>query len=255
MTSSSLRAKLGSALELLRRYQHRLQALESLQSPPASEKAAHEDQERGRPSSERCSECANMSSSAFTAGCSNLPAEAGLAPQCRHRACRCTCTAHCTAAQPMQHKFPARPNPLYEDSPKQAELRFDPSFGETGAIAQVLDVRLLAEHLLSAHIQRCPVCKPANSSEQQAACADPACTDDEEPRKHCEQAAHPVQAGRQTSEDPWAFLTMPRQEGAMRAAKRFDGDLLSLVTDIDDMMSCSGRSTSSSLCHNRAQTS
>ena len=155
----------------------------------------------------------------------------------------------------MQHKLPARSNPLYEHSPRQAGLRFDLSIGETEALAQVLELRLLAEHLLSAHIQRCPVCKPVNSSEQQAACADPACTDNEEPRKHCEQAAHPVQAGGQTSEDPWAFLKMPRQEGAVHAARRFDGDLLSLVTDIDDMMSCSGRSTSSTLCHNRAQTS
>lgn len=54
---------------------------------------------------------------------------------------------------------------------------------------------------------------------------------------------HSSGGGVSNAEGAWAFMEAAACGSPPHAVKCFDGDLLSLVTDVEDMMSCSGVST------------
>ena len=242
----SLRTKLGSALELLRLYQHKLQALESLQSQPACQ-AMRPDPTSSQQSTDLRSDSRDGCAAAATQA-SSIQGEEELALTCGHPPCR-----HCNL--PKEEYLPAQQEKLVRTPPRQMGLRFDPSIGASGAFVAASGLQpqapTLAHHTRGEsqivgtpqRAQRLPPessAAPASSAEDElshaAKCG--------RSWKHATSASESDEGA---SEDPWAFMTTTPQGWPLHAARRFDGDLLSLVTDVEDMMSCSENSACSVL--------
>lgn len=235
--SDSLRAKLGSALELLRLYQHKLQVLESMPICAASE-AAQTARPYNRRYAEGCSNCTCMNPEATSAGPSVGPHEQANRPN-KHETGNCS---HPLAPGSMQPSAHSQPNARAIQSPMQLELRSDPGIGESGAflhaplpatVAQPVGTLCRESATQSAH-------DSGSLRGHSIRCGTKSC-DAKIGASASEQGVSFGKCQKELAEDPWAFMRMSHSEGPKHAVRPFHGDLLSLVSDIDEMMSCSGK--------------
>ena len=236
MLLTSLRKKLVSALELMRVYQHKLQTLESLQSLPIAQ---------GMQPQQKCSTCTAQPPSAPLQPGSTTSRSDELSSACLHQACR-RCQELDTGNillhehSLLEHSWTSKHSPH-----SRLEVRFDPSIGHAGAFltaSQPHHGRAQSQHACtksqspstgvsapsaSANCQRCSGRTSTVSTEQYKLAKDPIQSPGE---------------GVSDAEDTWAFMDAAAGECPLHAVRCFDGDLLSLVTDVEDMMSCSGLS-------------
>lgn len=246
---ASLRTKLGSALELLRLYQHKLQVMESMPAHSVSE-TPHSAGVHSRHSREACSSCIPVSPAAQSGFLRSLSASDEMAPAHQHQSCQYSQTNDASSAQPnMQSTLPDC-QAWALDTCTQPRLRFDSSVGQAGAfvhasqpanVAQPVDHQCQDRQAQST--QKCSTAgRPSETAESQS-----------ENSHLCKQGREQAPADgkhqEDISDDPWAFMRLSQQQCPVHAMRRYQGDLLSLVTDIDDMMSCSGRSITTTFSH------
>ena len=232
----SLRTKLGSALELLRLYQHKLQVLDSMPVGTTSQAS------QPAPMYSRCSDCTHVSPGPTSAGVSrdSQYEEAAATPTYE------TATSPWQVAperlEPSPHSLLAQGTTSAWEALRQLDFRFDPSIGQSGAFLCTPKPAPAAQPVGIA-CRKCPVHSTnevitvRGHTEQfgKESCDVQTRTSTSE-EGDCSGGCHEELAG-----DPWAFMRMSQCEGHVHAVKRFQGDLLSLVSDIDEMMSCSGK--------------
>ena len=233
--SDSLRAKLGSALELLRLYQHKLQVLESMPVCTASE-AAQITRHDSRCHADECSKCTRMKPKAAPADPSAGPHHEQAAAPYKHTTGDCS---HPLACESMQ---PSAPSLAAIEAPMQLKLCFDPRIGESGAFLYAPLPAIIAQPV--GRPRREFAAKSAHDSltlrGPSARCGKDSC-DVQTRESTSEQGAPSGEPQKESAEDPWAFMRLSHCEAPKHAVRPFHGDLLSLVSDVDEMMSCSGK--------------
>ena len=234
----SLRAKLGSALELLRLYQHKLQVLESMPVCAASE-TAQTARHYSRCQAEGCRKCPHINPEATSAGPCGGPKHDHAAAPDKLKTGDCS---HLLAPGNMQPSAHSLPKAAAIESPMQLGFCFDPSVGGSGA--------LLYAPLPAPTAQ--PVGTPSRESATQfphdsgtlgghpVRCGNKSC-DAQTRASSPEQGASSGERQKELAEDPWAFMGLSHCEAPTHAVRPFHGDLLSLVSGIDEMMSSSGK--------------
>ena len=234
MLLTSLRKKLVSALELMRVYQHKLQALESLQSLPHAQ---------GMQPERSCSTCTAQPPSALLQPGSTASQSDELPSVCLHQACR-TCQEldmgnillHAHSLQEQSWTSERSPH-------SRLEVRFDPSVGHAGAFLTAPQSHgggAQSQHACSKSQSRSTGLSPSSASANCQRCSRRAGTGSTEQNILAKDSIQGSGGGVSNAEDAWAFMDAAAGTSPLHAVRCFDGDLLSLVTDVEDMMSCSG---------------
>ena len=239
----SLRAKLGSALELLRLYQHKLQVLESMPAGITLE-ARHPARNNSRCRTDGCSNCIRMSPGAPLAGPIRGPHDEEAAASSEHETGNCSQTSRISSMQPNPVSLPAQGEALAFETTRQPELCCDPSIHEvvqqvlaakqTGAPAAQPVGTHCREH--AAHSAHDSIALEGHSDQ----CKVELCGSQTRTRAS-EQGYSSCKCQKELAGDPWAFMSVSQDKRPKHAVRPFNGDLLSLVSDIDEMMSCSGK--------------
>ena len=190
----------------------------------------------------QCSTCAHVSPGPTSTGVSRDP-------QIKQAAATSLCdsaTSPWQAApgsmEPGPHSLQAQGSSSACEALRQLELRFDPGLGQSGACFCAS--------------KPAPAPRPAGSPRRR--CPVYSSTEDVTLRRHSDglgKESSDVHTPASTSEDgdspdgchegrardPWGFMRLSQCDGNAHAVRQFQGDLLSLVSDIDEMMSCSGK--------------
>ena len=237
MLLTSLRKKLVSALELMRVYQHKLQALESLQSLPSAQ---------GMQPEHRCSTCtAQPPSGPLQPGSTALQSDE-QSSVCLHQACRKCHKMGTGNILPHEHSLPEQSCTSEHSQHSRLEVRFDPSVGHAGAFLTAPQSHCggaQSQHACNESQPRSTGVSPSSASANCQRCSGRASTGSTEQKTVAKDPVHYPGGGVSHADDAWAFIDTAAGGCPLHAARCFDGDLLSLVTDVEDMMSCSGVST------------
>ena len=226
MLLASLRRKLGSALELMRVYQHKLQSLPIAQ---------------GMCPEQRCSTCtAQPLCAPPQPGNTGLQSDY-LASVCLHQACRKRQELDPGDILSHEHSLPEQPRTSEHSPYSRLEVHSDPSVEHAGVCLTALQAKSP-----EAQSQRTST-KSQSGSTGVSAPASANCkrhngrasTGSPERKTLARDPIPSPGGGVSNAEDAWALMDAAAGGCRLHAVRRFDGDLLSLVTDMEDMMSSS----------------
>ena len=147
--------------------------------------------------------------------------------------------------QSCLHSLPEHGEASALEIPRQLKLRFDPSIGDSGAFLCAPQHSPLAEPM-RAPCRDCQACCSQENSTPGGRCEQSGKCGGLQPCTMLITSDQGDAIGRCREElagDPWGFMRVPQREDPVHAVRHFQGDLLSLVSDIDEMMSCSGKAS------------
>lgn len=204
--------------------------------------ATHPTVTNSRCRTEGCSNCTRMSPSAPSAGPTRGPQDEKAAASPTHENGNCPQTSPLSSMQPNADSPLAQGEPSELETTRQLELCADPKICESGAFLSS-SLPGCAPQPVGTHCRECPAHSAHDSTPlrgQSDQCGGDSCG----LQTHTRAAEHgncSCKCQKEHAGDTWAFMKVSQGECPKHVVRQFNGDLLSLVSDIDEMMSCSGK--------------